>query len=355
MSSAEQNRLWGRFRRAILDPERWRQAVTHNFVLKVLSLAFAAGLWTFVNFGERDTEDALKVPLELRNIPATLVITSPRVDFIDLRVMGPRTLLGRIDHSRLSITLDLTGVRPGPAVFRVATEPLNLPRGVRVVRINPAVVTLDLERVAKKTVPIHLQLDGEPPPGFKLVSARIDPETVEITGPASDVEGIELLRTTGLEIDAAEAGVINQELSLESVGDYISTDVARVAVEVRIEEVQVRRELEGVAVRVRGTTEDAIVAPDTVRVTVRGPKRMVAAIESTDVNVFVDAAAGDGVAKLLAEVPPPAELISLAPKTVVLTLVPATPTPSGSPLPEGPQPTSSEVPVASPTVGAKKK
>lgn len=333
MSSSEQKRrdVWGRFRQAILAPERWRQAVSHNFVLKLLSLVFAAGLWAFVNFGERDTEEALRVPLELRNIPAAMVITSPRVDFIDLRVMGPRTLLGRIDHNRLSITLDLTGVRPGPAVFRVATEPLNFPRGVRVVRITPAVVTLDLERVAKKTVPVQLQLDGEPPAGFKLVSARIDPETVEITGPVGEVKEIEVLHTAGLEISEAEAGVITQELPLESVGDYISSDVPRVTVEVRIEEVQVRRELEGVAVEVRNTTADATVSPDSVKVTVRGPKRMVAALEPADVHVFADASSGDGVSKLAAEVPSPAELITLDPKTVILTLIDATPTPAETP------------------------
>ena len=105
-----------------LNPERLRQLVTRNIALKVLSLVIAFSLWMFVNFGERDTEESLRVPLELRNIPAHLMITSPRVDFVDLRVTGPRTLLGRIDRNRLSIPLDLGGVRPGPAVFRVGAD-----------------------------------------------------------------------------------------------------------------------------------------------------------------------------------------------------------------------------------------
>jgi len=330
MTSAAQRRraLWGRLRQAALDPERWRHALTHNVVLKLLSLGFAFGLWAFVNFGERDTEEALKVPLELRNIPASLVITSPRVDFIDLRIMGPRTLLGRIDRNRLSIMLDLNGVRPGPAVFRVATEALNLPRGVRVVRINPAVVTLDLQRVTKKTVPVQLQLDGEPPVGFKVVSARIAPETVEITGPGGELKDVDAIQTTPLALSDAEAGVITQELPLESTGDYLSYDVSRVTAEIRIEEVQVRREVEGVAVEVRNTTENAAVSPASVEVTVRGPKRMVGAIQSGDIHVFVDAAAGEGIAKLLAEVPEPAELVSIEPKMVMLTVQRTTPTPT---------------------------
>src|SRR5438552_2763156 len=100
--------IWETLRPA-LDPDRIRGAFTRNLPLKLLSLLISFSLWSFVNLGERDTEELLRVPLELREIPAHLVITSPRVDFIDVRVSGPRTLLGRIDRHRLSISLDLKG------------------------------------------------------------------------------------------------------------------------------------------------------------------------------------------------------------------------------------------------------
>src|SRR5512135_2697676 len=174
--------VWGRMREALLDPERLRQAVTRNVALKLLSLLIAFCLWFFVNFGERDSEESLKVPLELRNIPAHLMITSPRVDFIDLRVSGPRTLLGRIDRNRLSFGLDLNGVRPGPAVFRVDVASLNLPRGVQAVRINPSQVTLEMERVGHKAVPVRLRLNGKPPPDLQIAETKVSPETVQVTG-----------------------------------------------------------------------------------------------------------------------------------------------------------------------------
>jgi YbbR domain-containing protein len=333
MSAEQRPRTpWNQLRQAALDPERWRHAFTHNIQLKLLSFLFAFGLWSFVNLGERDTEEALKVPLALRNIPASLVITSPRVDFIDLRVSGPRTLLGRIDRGRLSLTLDLDGVSAGPAVFRVGAESLNLPRGVRVVRINPAVVTLDLERVARKTVPVQLQLDGEPPGGFKIVSARITPESVEVSGPAGVVKGIESVQTVPLELGEAEEGVVSQELPLEVVNDALSFTVSRVAAEVRIEEVQVRRELIDVPVEVRNASTPVEVVPPTVKVTVRGPKRMVAALSPGDLQVYADAAAGDGVVKLAADIPAPAELIAIDPKTGNLRITDATP-PAATPSP----------------------
>jgi hypothetical protein len=79
-------RAWQTVRRNVLDPNRIRRLFTYNIALKILSLAIAFSIWFFVNFGERDTEETLKVPLELRNIPAHLMIASPTVDFTDLRV-----------------------------------------------------------------------------------------------------------------------------------------------------------------------------------------------------------------------------------------------------------------------------
>jgi YbbR domain-containing protein len=315
--------VWRRMRDALLDPDRLRQMVTRNFALKVLSVLIAFSLWFFVNFGERDSEESLKVPLELRNIPAHLMITSPRVDFIDVRVSGPRALLGRIDRNRLSIGLDLGGVRPGPAVFRVDVGALNLPRGVQAARINPSQITLELERVSQRSVPVKLHLRGKPPSDFQVGDTKVSPETVQVTGPASDVHDVTAVSTEPLDVSAATTGTIERELRLEPAGDYISFSASRVAAQVRIEEIQVTREFKGVAVEVRDASVPYKVAPDRLRLTVRGPKRLLTDLELDAGAVYIDA---DGVPvgqhsiKPSVDLPSGVELVSLDPAKVELVL-----------------------------------
>jgi len=320
--------VWRTLRSTVLNPERVRQALTRNIALKLLSLVIAFGLWTFVNFGERDTEESLKVPLELRNIPAHLMITSPRIDFVDLRVVGPRTLLGRIDRNRLAIDLDLNGVRTGSAVFRVGAEALNLPRGVKVVRINPSQVTLALERIGHKSVPVHLRLVGKVPADFQVVDSKVAPETVQVTGPASDVEDVHAATTEALDLSTATPGVLEKELPLEATGDYLSFSATRVAVQVRIEEVPLTRELKRVPVEVRPTpTTGARIVPETVKLTVRGPKHLVADLELGPGAVYIDADEGRDpgthVLKPTVELPPGVELFSVEPPEVKLVVPPA--------------------------------
>lgn len=315
--------LWRALRRTVLSPERVRHAITRNFALKVLSLLIAFGLWSFVNFGERDTEESLKVALELRNIPAHLMITSPRVDFVDVRVSGPRALLGRIDRTRLSIGLDLSGVRPGPAVFRVDVESLNLPRGVQTVRINPAQVTLELERVTHKVVPVRLRLAGKLPPDLEISGTEVSPESIRVSGPASDVQEVTVVNTDPLDISAAEPGTIERELGLESAGDYLSFSANRVAAQVRVEEVSLAREFKGVEIEVRNVDAQYRVTPNRLRLSVRGPKSVVSQLELAPGAVYIDA---DGVGvgkhkvKPVVALPVGVELVSVDPSTVELSL-----------------------------------
>ncbi|MFN8625334.1 MAG: CdaR family protein [Candidatus Binatia bacterium] len=314
---------WAAVRATILDPEHLRQLVTYNLALKLLSLAIAVSIWSFVNFGERDTEETLHAPLELRNIPAHLMITSPRIDFVDLRVSGPRALLGRIDRERLAISFELSGVRPGPAVFRVDTDLLNLPRGVKVVRITPAQVTLELERVGHKSVPVHLRLEGKPPGDLRVTETKVAPDSVQVSGPVSDVDDVQTANTEPLDIRQVGAGTIERELGLEPPSEYLSFSANKVAVQVRVEEQMGTREFKSVVVTVRNALVPHAVRPERVRVAVRGPKRLVDTLDLGKGAVYVDAegqASGRRVVQPHVDLPEGVELLSMEPAKVQLFL-----------------------------------
>ena len=79
-----------------------------NFGLKVLAIVIAVGLWVA---GHRDVERAVEVPVEFRNIPSDLMVLDNRVDYVVLRLMGPRTLVSTLDAGDLKLGLDLDGAK----------------------------------------------------------------------------------------------------------------------------------------------------------------------------------------------------------------------------------------------------
>ncbi len=214
-------------------------------------------------------------------------------------------------------------MRAGPAVFRVDVESLNLPRGVKTVRINPSQVTLELERVGHKTVPVHLRVSGKLPPDLVMVGTEVAPETVQVSGPASDIEDVTAANTEPLDLAQAQPGTVERELWLEPAGEYLSFSANRVAVQVRIGETVVTRDLKGVAVEVRNATDLVRLQPDRVRVTVRGPKSVVDAPTLVLGPAHVDAAgltAGTHSLPPRVEVPEGVEVVAVDPPRVELVL-----------------------------------
>lgn len=304
--------------------ETLRYAVLHNIGLKLVSLLAAFALWFFVNAGERNTEAAFQVPLELRNIPAHLMIVSPRIDFVDLRVSGPRTLLNRIDREQLSMALDLGGVRPGEAAFRLRTDTLNLPRGVNVARLTPSEVTLELAQVVRKTVPVRLVFAGKPPGDLRVTEVHLVPETVEVIGPSDQVGAMKQAETEPFDLADAKPGPTQRDLGLEMPREYVSASATRVQAEVLLEEPERKRTLKGVPMVVRNSAYRTELRPNQVEIAVRGPKSSIDSLELAHGAVYIDAAGREpGTYELAPEVDLPidVELVKREPAKVRLRIL----------------------------------
>jgi hypothetical protein len=291
----------------------------HNRKLKLFSLAFAFGLWIFVNYGERDTEKSLLVPVEFRNLPAQLVITGSRIDYIDLRLRGPRSLLEGIKSKR--IRLDLNDVRPGMSSFRINADTLNLPRGVRIVRISPAQVNLDIARVIKRSVPVHLEVSGTLPYGYTLTTTDLLPDTVEVSGPSPIVEKIRTIQTDSFELTNLTQSA-TQTINLRGPEDEsVSYSVEKILVKIGVQEVVTTREFRHVKIGIRNATNSATLTPEHVQVKVRGPQRLLEGDNAPAIEAFVDALGqktGGAIVPVTIVLSPGLELVSQEPTEAVL-------------------------------------
>jgi len=299
-----------------------KSLIVRNGTLKVFSLAFACGLWLLVNAGERDTEKTLVVPVELRNLPSQLIVIGPQVESVDLQVMGPRTLLGQFNPKK--ITLDLSRVRPGPATFRISADLLSLPRGVKVERISPSQVNLEIAAIIRRTVPVQPNLVGKPPPGFTVKEVAVVPNTVDIVGPAPEVEKIEAVPTAAIDVERLTQPQTRELPLREPEGDLLTYNVERVRVRIEIQEVIITREFRRVKIAVKNAAFRVIATPSQVDVFVRGPQPLVEQLKLWDGEVFVDATGqGPGTAFLPVNVllPPRIELVSQEPAEVEVKLI----------------------------------
>src|SRR3954454_15987862 len=132
-----------------------------------MAVALATLLWLTVA-GDDLVERSMRVPLEFRNIPPALEIVGDPPTAVDVRLRGSSALLSRIEPREIVAVLDLGSARPGSRMFHLRNEEVRVPYGVEVAQVVPGTIALEMEKSARRTVPIVPALDGQPAPGFVL-------------------------------------------------------------------------------------------------------------------------------------------------------------------------------------------
>lgn len=293
----------------------------------LVAFGVAIGLWLFVNMGERTSERTLRARLDVERLPAGMLITSPVPEYVELRVVGSGLILSSIDPTSLRAVLDLAGARPGTATYALAGKDFQLPRKLRVTRVSPSHVTLQFDRVSRRSVPIRVQSRGEPREGLKLDDVQIQPEQVVVSGPRERISGLRTIDTRPIELADLGAGETEIEAPLESPGAMVQLSSTSARLRFVVEPVRGERVLKDVAVEPRGPGADRFrITPATIELTVRGPQADITRLELPQGVVWVDVRGVDeddgGDAEPQFQLPPGIEAVRWKPTRVKLTPLP---------------------------------
>jgi len=280
-----------------------------NLGLKAFAVALATLLWLTV-LGEHVVERSLRVPLEFRNIPASLEILGDPPASVDVRVRGTSGLLGRLQPGEVVAVLDLSGARPGSRLFHVRTDEVHVPYGVEVAQVVPSTVALELERSARRQVPVVPAIEGSPAPGYVIGRITSDPAFVQVVGPESRLEQLRQATTEPVSVDGA-SGPVRDVVTVGVMDSALRLVEARSAtVDVDVRPAPVVRDMPDVPVHLRnlGAGLRATVVPASVTVTTRGDSAVLGALTADAVTAFVDLAGlGPGQYNLPIHVDPPTD------------------------------------------------
>ena len=272
--------------------------------LKLLSVGLAAALW-FVIAGETTSEMGITAPVELQNFPRDRELTGEPINAVEVRLRAPPGIIQRMDPGEVSATVDLTGLKEGEHIIHLTPEAIRIPFGVKVVKISPASLTLNLERTMERTVPIRPRILGRPAAGFEVAEITSEPAEVRIAGPKSRVQEVESAFTEPLAVEGARSTVVDQlNIGLEDPVLRIQGN-PRVKVTSRIQEEQATRVFEGLAVEPRGGP--ASLRPARVSVVLSAPLSLLDDVQPAEVRPYVEVSAAPegGSAPVAVELVPP--------------------------------------------------
>jgi YbbR domain-containing protein len=294
-----------------------------NWVLKLVSLFFALFLWYFV-VGEDKVDMNVTLPVEIVNLPRDLIISNQFKKQIEVTISGQRSLI------HISRSIDLTKATPGTIVIQNDPDSISLPRGLSILRVQPPTLTLLLDRLIQKELPIKPILAGKVHKDFRLDSVTVDPLTLKISGPQTILDQEGNLKTVPIDInDLSESAVKQVSLALKNeISDLIGEPV----VAVRLNLSALKKEMEFTDIPIdfehdKGKQTEMIyrLSPPTVSIKAEIPQGMIREANGLK-SLFqarvkpVNLLPGSLKLKVLVEAPTQIKIISVSPDTVTLNI-----------------------------------
>lgn len=180
-----------------------------RYPLQFMVSLFAAFLLWYVLAGQRGEEISVRgvrAQLTLVNMPRDMVLTSSVPDTVAIQLRGPlsRALDPRVP---LEVLLDLSDARPGTNSYSINVSDIRLPPEVEVVGVEPAAITLELERQLTRNLPLRPVIEGQPAPGFVLGEVRIEPSVITVQGPEGKLTVLDHIPTSSFSVEGATGPV----------------------------------------------------------------------------------------------------------------------------------------------------
>ncbi|MDX1390105.1 MAG: CdaR family protein, partial [Acidobacteriota bacterium] len=263
------------------------EIITRNWPLKLLAVSLAFAIWIAVTGEERLLKD-FDVPLAVR-LGKNLTLASSPPTTIMVRLSGPENRIRTIDPVGMRFTVDLSDAIPGERTVQLSESNLDgLPGGFEVDLINPARVSMTLDELSQKDLPVSATLTGQPRQGYAYYGARVSPRTITVEGPRSEIVELEEIQTDPIDLGGrSEPFVVTVGAVPASPGVRILS-ARSLEVRVDVDAAPVERVVDAVAVVLTGQAYESTVTPDSLRVTITGPPTLVRTIGPQHLRAVVD-------------------------------------------------------------------
>ncbi|BFR48905.1 YbbR-like domain-containing protein [Nitratidesulfovibrio sp. HK-II] len=216
-----------------------------NWQYAIMAFVMAVTLWYMVTGRER-VEVVSEVRLEFKGIPQNLVVREGLVNKVSVRVRGPKGLVRVMNSRDLNYAIDLSGLKRGTNIVPLTAEKLPEARAFEVVEIIPSRLTLEVDAIGEKDVPVTVDLNGILPVDLRIDKTEVVPPRVHLRGPETLISRIDKVKVAVAAPALDEAGSMEVQATpilpeaTESIPPTVSVQFT---LGVRIKETTLKREV----------------------------------------------------------------------------------------------------------------
>ncbi|OAB42673.1 CdaR family protein [Paenibacillus antarcticus] len=272
--------------------DKW---IKNNTVVKILALAVSILLWGMVHIEDvtptptksMDTSIIENVKIQPDGLDESVyVLSAVDTDRVRMEVKGKRSAITSIFNDDYKVILDLSDVKEGTYTVPLSHQ---LPSGVELVSMEPSKVTITIEKRTNATFPVSIVTTGVQAEGYGVGKTTIDPGTVKVTLPNSELLTVVKVQGT-IDLEGAKESISEKKVKLVAL-DIKGQEVKNATIEPSVVSVQIPISAPfktvGLDVQYTGSLPEGLVLsradPNVKEVKLYGPKDALAAIDTYNV------------------------------------------------------------------------
>ncbi|MCD6345321.1 MAG: hypothetical protein J7M17_06950 [Anaerolineae bacterium] len=193
-----------------------RSKLVQSLGLMLVSLVLAFFFWAVATEAE-DPQVArtypVSIPVERQGVPEGMVAYGAENIKARVSLRAPQSIWDILQLEDIRAFVDLSDVGPGPVTVPIQVEVHRKP--VQVVQSSPQELSLFLEPLVERDIPVEVELEGHPALGFMARQPTFAPHTVTVSGPQPLISQVVRSLVT-VPVDEQQEDVS---------GDFVSTPV----------------------------------------------------------------------------------------------------------------------------------
>lgn len=205
---------------------------TYQWQKKLISLAVALLLWGYFFLTDFE-EKSVSIPIRFENLPADMLVLSTSEENATLNVRARSSDFNDINLAALAtLSVNLENSVLGTNILPIQFSESNIPAGVSA-SLAESEVTVTLDEISEKEVPLTLLQTGSPASGYLVESVWQSEDSITISGPSLVVDEIEEVKSEPINISTYTNLFFDDvELTLPAQTTRVGTNPISVRVEI---------------------------------------------------------------------------------------------------------------------------
>ena len=154
------------------------------------------------------------ITIEMKLLSKDMIVSRSNVNDVAVLIRAPSQVWSTLSNNQIRIIADLIDLPPGSHKVQLKAT-VDIPN-VEILSVSPSEISINLERIVTRTIPVTVSIQGEPAVGYIASSPIISSENIIVTGSEKEISRLDTIK---LNINIAQEKTnINRTFTFSQIG-----------------------------------------------------------------------------------------------------------------------------------------